>query len=48
MAQNKLRLYFLINAVMIIVAFAFAILFVLFGGMALMATLLHQHAAATL
>ena len=48
MAQNKLRLYFLINAVMIIIAFALAILFVLFGGMALMAGLLAHHASTTL
>ncbi|MEO7148354.1 MAG: DUF5362 domain-containing protein [Rhodanobacteraceae bacterium] len=48
MAQNKLRLYFVINGVMVIVAFGLAILFVLFGGMALMATMMHQHASPTL
>lgn len=48
MAQNKLRLYFMIQAIVIIIAFALMILFLLFGGMALMATLLHQRVGATL
>ena len=47
-AQNKLRLYFIINGVMIIIGFAFAILFLLFGGMALMAGLLHHQVSPTL
>ncbi len=47
-AQNKLRLYFMIQAILIIVMFALVILFFLFGGMALMATMMHQHASPTL
>lgn len=47
-AQNKLRLYFMINGIMIIVVFALALLFVLFGGMALMAGILAHHASPTI
>ncbi|MEO6967570.1 MAG: DUF5362 family protein [Rhodanobacteraceae bacterium] len=48
MAQNKLRLYFMIQAIMIIIAFALAILFLLFGGMAMMAGFMAHHASPTL
>ena len=47
-AQNKLRLYFVIQGVMIIIAFALAILFLMFGGLALIAALAHHQANATL
>lgn len=48
MAQNKLRLYFMIQAIMIIIAFALVILFLLFGGMAMMAGLMGHHFSPTL
>ncbi len=41
-AQGKLRLYFMIQAIVIIIAFALVILFFLFGGMALLAGLAHR------
>ena len=47
-AQNRLRLYFMINGVMIIVAFALVVLFLIFGGMALLAALATHHASPTL
>jgi Family of unknown function (DUF5362) len=42
MAQNKLRLYFVINGIMIIVGFALAVLFIMFGGMAAIIGLSHH------
>lgn len=47
-AQNRLRLYFMINGVMIIVAFALVVLFLIFGGMALLVALATHHASPTL
>ena len=47
-AQNRLKLYFMINGVMIIVAFALVVLFIIFGGMAVMMALAAHHASATL
>lgn len=48
MAQNKLRLYFVIQAIMIIVAFALGILFLLFGGMAALLAFTHHPVSPTL
>lgn len=48
MAQNKLRLYFMIQAIMIIVLFALGVLFFLLGGMAMMATMMHHGTSPTL
>jgi hypothetical protein len=45
-AQNRLKLYFVINGVMIIVGFALAMLFLIFGGMALMAGIMAHHATS--
>ena len=45
-AQNRLKLYFVINGVTIIVAFALVVLFLIFGGMALMAGIMAHHAAS--
>lgn len=44
-AQNRLKL-FVINGVTIIVAFALVVLFLIFGGMALMAGIMAHHAAS--
>jgi hypothetical protein len=45
-AQGKLRLYFMIQGILIIIGFAFAVLFLMFGGMAMIAALAHHDAAA--
>lgn len=46
-AQGKLRLYFVIQGILIIIAFAFMALFLMFGGMALIATLAAHHDPST-
>lgn len=47
-AQKRLKLYFMINGVMIVVAFALVVLFIIFGGMAAMMALAAHHASATI